>query len=351
MTTVYVDCGQFKNFLKRGTVKGIKVNEADEPLENALFGLFNTDCEEFTADNAIMTSESDSKGEFGFEEIPFGSYIVREIAAPTGYVLSDESYPVTVSEDGETINIRTVNESIDVEISKFDVYGKELSGAKMQLIDIDGNVVDEWVSDGTNHVVTKLPAGGYTLKETAAPDGYIIATDIRFEVDIYGNVNIENIDSAAVSEDGNPLIVMIDDTTKVQISKQDITTGEELPGAKLQVIDKDGNIVEEWTSSNEPHFIEAVLKAGESYMLHEITAPDGYEIATDVEFTVNADGTVAEVVMKDEHTPTTFRTPYTGDNHSDLLAWIMIGLSLAIGSVLFIIRKKKMSMKGVQNEE
>lgn len=351
MTTVYVDCGQFKNLLKRGTVKGIKVNEADEPLENALFGLFPADCEEFTADNAIMTSESDSKGEFGFEEVPFGSYIVREIAAPTGYVLSDESYPVTVSENEETINIRTVNESIDVEISKLDVYGKELSGAKMQLVDIDGNVVDEWVSDGTNHVVTKLPAGGYTLKETAAPDGYIIATDIRFEVDIYGNVTVENIDSAAVSEDGNPLIVMIDDTTKVQISKQDITTGEELPGAKLQVIDKDGNIVEEWTSSNEPHFIEAVLKAGESYVLHEITAPDGYEIAADVEFTVNADGTVTEVVMKDEHNPTTFRTPYTGDNHSNLLAWIMIGLSLAIGSVLFICRKKKMSMKGVQNEE
>ena len=56
MITVYVDCGQFENVLKRGTVKGLKVNESDEPLENALFGLFNTDCEEFTADNAIMTS-------------------------------------------------------------------------------------------------------------------------------------------------------------------------------------------------------------------------------------------------------------------------------------------------------
>lgn len=122
MTTVYVDCGQFKNFLKRGTVKGIKVNEDDEPLENALFGLFSADCEEFTADNAIMTSESDSKGEFGFEEVPFGSYIVREIAAPEGYVLSNESYPVTVSENEETINIRTVNEKIrgNVTVTKID---------------------------------------------------------------------------------------------------------------------------------------------------------------------------------------------------------------------------------------
>lgn len=82
MTTVYVDCGQFKNFLKRGTVKGIKVNEADEPLENALFGLFSNEETEFTEDTAIMTSESDSKGEFGFEDVPFGNYIVREIAAP-----------------------------------------------------------------------------------------------------------------------------------------------------------------------------------------------------------------------------------------------------------------------------
>lgn len=302
VTTVSIDCGQFVNELKRGKIEGIKVNESDEPLENAVFGLFNTDCTEFLADNTIMTVKSDKQGKFEFTEIPYGEYVVREIEAPTGYILSDESYPVTVCEDGETITVRTINKPITVEVSKVDVYGEELIGAEMQLENAEGEIIDEWISDGINHVVTELPAGDYTLKEIAAPDGYVIATDIKFTVDVYGNVTVENVEAAATSENGNPLVVMIDDTTKVQISKQDITTGEELPGATLQIIDKDGKFVEEWISTTEPHFIEAKLIAGEKYTLHETAAPDGYVIANDVEFTVNSDGTVTEVVMKDDTT-------------------------------------------------
>uniref|UniRef100_UPI003A8D24A5 SpaA isopeptide-forming pilin-related protein n=1 Tax=Ruminococcus sp. TaxID=41978 RepID=UPI003A8D24A5 len=303
VTTVSIDCGQFVNELKRGKVEGIKVNESDEPLENALFGLFAVDTAEFTSENAYMTAVSDENGYFEFDEIPYGEYIVREIEAPTGYILSGESYPVTVCEDGETITIRTVNKPITVEVSKVDVYGEELIGADMQLENADGEIIDEWISDGTNHIVTELPAGDYTLKEIAAPDGYVIATDIKFTVDVYGNVTVENVEATATSENGNPLVVMIDDTTKVQISKQDITTGEELPGAKLQVIDRDGNVVEEWVSSSEPHFIEGKLIAGKEYTLKETIAPEGYEIANEIKFTVNADGSVTEVIMYDELTP------------------------------------------------
>ena len=303
VTTVSIDCGQFVNELKHGKVEGIKVNESDEPLENALFGLFAVDTAEFTSENAYMTAVSDENGYFEFDEIPYGEYIVREIEAPTGYILSGESYPVTVCEDGETITVRTINKPITVELSKIDVYGEELIGAEMQLENANGEIVDEWTSDGTNHVVTELPAGDYTLKEIAAPDGYVIATDIKFTVDVYGNVTVENVEATATSENGNPLVVMIDDTTKVQISKQDITTGEELPGAKLQVIDRDGNVVEEWVSTNEAHFIEGKLTAGKEYTLKEIIAPEGYEITNEIKFTVNADGTVTEVVMYDEHTP------------------------------------------------
>ena len=89
-----------------------------------------------------MTAVSDENGNFEFDEIPYGEYIVREIEAPTGYILSGESYPVTVCEDGETITIRTVNKPITVEVSKVDVYGEELIGAEMQLIDSQDNVVD-----------------------------------------------------------------------------------------------------------------------------------------------------------------------------------------------------------------
>ena len=326
--TVDIDCGQFVNLLKRGRLEGHKVDDKSEPLENAVFGLFRTDCTEFVSANALMTAVSDENGYFEFDEIPYGEYIVREIEAPTGYILSGESYPVTVCEDGETITIRTVNKPITVEVSKVDVYGEELIGADMQLENADGEIIDEWISDGTNHIVTELPAGDYTLKEIAAPDGYVIATDIEFEVFADGTIKIRNVDSTAVSDNGYPLIVMVDDTTKVRISKQDVTTGKELPGATLQIIDENGNVVEEWVSTNEPHMIEGKLIAGKEYTLKEIIAPEGYEIANEIKFTVNADGTVTEVVMYDEHTPdletpptVTIDTPNTGvsaDNSAEL---------------------------------
>ena len=338
--TVDIDCGQFVNELKRGKVEGIKVNESDEPLENALFGLFAVDTAEFTSENAYMTAVSDENGYFEFDEIPYGEYIVREIEAPTGYILSGESYPVTVCEDGETITIRTVNKPITVEVSKVDVYGEELIGADMQLENADGEIIDEWISDGTNHIVTELPAGDYTLKEIAAPDGYVIATDIEFEVFVDGTIKIRNVDSTAISEDGNPLIVMVDDTTKVKISKRDITTDKELPGATLQIIDEDGNVVEEWVSADEAHLVEGKLIAGKEYTLREIIAPDGYEIANEIKFTVNADGTVTEVIMYDELTPKT-DTPYTGDNQSDFAAFAMLGAASMIIAILIITKKGK----------
>ena len=338
--TVDIDCGQFVNLLKRGRIEGHKVDDKSEPLENAVFGLFTADCVKFSRDTAVMTAASDENGYFVFDEIPYGEYIIHEIETPTGYIFSDESYPVTVSEDGDVVEITAVNKPITIEISKVNVYGEELIGAEMQLIDSEDNVVDEWVSDGTNHVVTELPAGEYTLKEIAAPDGYVIANDIRFTVDVYGNVTVENVDSKAVSDNGDPLITMVDDTTKVQISKQDITTGEELPGTTLQIIDEDGNVVEEWVSTTEPHFIEAELIAGEKYTLHETAAPDGYVIANDVEFIVNADGTVTKVVMYDELTPVT-NTPYTGDNHSNFAAFAMLGAASVIIAILIITKKGK----------
>ena len=215
MTTVYVNGGQFDNLLKRGTVKGIKVNESEEPLENALFGLFNTDCTEFTADNAIVTAKSDKQGKFEFEEVVYGEYIVREIAAPDGYILSSEKYTVTISEGGEIVEITAINKPVTVEISKRDVHGNELEGAEMELVNSDGEVVEKWTSDGKNHVISGLSAGGYVLKEVAAPDGYVIATDIEFTVYTDGTVKVENVDSTAISADGNPMIVMIDEAEEI----------------------------------------------------------------------------------------------------------------------------------------
>ena len=337
--TVDIDCGQFVNLLKRGRIEGHKVDDKSEPLENAVFGLFTTDCVKFSRDTAIMTAASDENGCFEFTDVPFGQYIVREIESPRGYILSDKEYAVSIAEDGEVIEITAENKPITVEISKRDVYGNELVGAEMVLENADGEIVDKWTSDGTNHIVSKLGAGEYMLKEIAAPDGYVIATDIKFTVDVYGNVMVENVDFTAVSDNGNPLIAMVDDTTKVRISKRDITTGEELPGATLQIIDENGNVVEEWVSTDEAHFIEGKLIAGKEYTLRETIAPDGYEIANEISFTVNEDGSVTEVVMYDELTPKT-DTPYTGDNHSDFAAFALMGASLVIFLVLIISRMK-----------
>ena len=249
VTTVTVDCGEFKNALKRGKISGKKVDENEKSLENALFGLFAVDTAEFTADNAYMTAVSDENGHFEFDKIPYGEYIVREIEAPTGYILSDESYPVTISEDGEVIEIKAVNKS-----------------------------------------------------------------------------------------------------TKVRISKQDITTGEELPGATLQIIDEDGNVATEWVSTDEAHFIEGKLIAGKEYTLRETIAPDGYEIASEIKFTVNTDGSVTEVVMYDEHTPdleipptVTIDTPNTGvsaDNSAELYL-VAAAVIMAFGMVIYKKNDKK----------
>ena len=127
-------------------------------------------------------------------------------------------------------------------------------------------------------------------------------------------------------------------------SKQDITTGEELPGATLQIIDEDGNVVEEWVSTDEAHFIEGKLIAGKEYTLRETIAPDGYEIANEIRFTVNEDGSVTEVVMYDEHTPdletpptVIIDIPHTGvsaDNSAELYL-VATAVIMVFGMVIY----------------
>lgn len=230
---VCIDCGEFENRLKRGTVKGLKLDENNEPLENAVFGLFKPDCTEFTEENALMTAKSDDKGCFSFADIPFGEFAVREIKAPTGYILSDKVYQVNITEDGQTVEITAENKPITVEFSKRDTEGNELKGAKLQIVDEKGNVIEEWISDGTNHIVKKLKAGKYVLTETAAPDGYEIATDISFEVFEDGTVKAGNTETVAVSKDGNPLIVMVDEAEEKQITPQTGDNRSKLPGIIL----------------------------------------------------------------------------------------------------------------------
>ena len=166
---------------------------------------------------------------------------------------------------------------------------KELAGAHIQILDKDGNVVDEWDSTWESHEVTGLKTGEkYTLRETVAPDGYTITADTVFSLKEDGTLDKDNT-STTISADGTLLVE--DSRTSVKVSKVDISDGKELEGAHIQIIDQDGNVVDEWDSTKEAHVIEK-LKTGKTYTLRETVAPDGYLLTSDTTFVLKEDGTV-----------------------------------------------------------
>ena len=241
---------------------------------------------------------------------PGETYTLRETVAPNGYYLKadttftlkadgsidTEKTTTTISKEGILLVEDTAIPTPDVpsgptaKISKVDVTSQqELEGAKLQVIDKNGNVVDEWISGKTAHVTTELKAGEtYTLRETVAPDGYLITSDTTFTLKEDGTVD-ESKTTTKV-KDG---VLLVEDTkaVSVNISKVDATNQKELEGAHIQIVDKDGKIVDEWTSGKEPHVVNN-LKPGETYTLRETVAPDGYTVTSDTTFTLKEDGTV-----------------------------------------------------------
>jgi pilin isopeptide linkage protein len=208
-------------------------------------------------------------------------------------------------EDAKSAAIVFVNEleptTTTVKFSKQDVSGKELPGATIQLVDKDGKVVEEWISDGTVHDFTVEP-GSYQIVEKAAPEGYKIATTISFTVAEDGTVT-----SNGTTVEGNAPIIMVDDvaeteTTKVSMGfdKVDAQTGERVSGAVLRIVDAKGVTVDEWTSNGSIHTITSGLTAGETYRLIEVEAPNGYKFAKDIQFTAAQD---VNIVMTDEVKP------------------------------------------------
>lgn len=248
------------------------------------------------------------------------SYTLTEIRAADGYALANditflliqksdedgnpleecEVYYLTTKnilfwkwDDWKLLDDATVimqDDITKVQISKKDLTtNEELPGAELIITDEKGSEIDRWISTDAPHYMERLPAGKYTLTEVTAPDGYAIAERVEFEVLPTGEVQT---------------FEMFDDTIKVKISKVDITTNEELPGAELVIKDKDGTEIDRWISTNEPHYVEK-MPAGD-YTLTEITAPSGYKVAESIDFTVLPTGEIQTVVMKDarEDTPT-----------------------------------------------
>ncbi len=210
------------------------------------------------------------------------AYTVEETGKAAGYTS-------TVTGNAEEGFIIT-NTITSVKISKVDITDqKELAGAHIQVIDKDGNVVEEWDSTWEAHEVTGLkPGETYTLRETVAPEGYTLTSDTTFTLKEDGTVN-KDTTTTTISDNGTLLVE--DSRTSVKVSKVDISDGKELEGAHIQIIDQDGNVVDEWDSTKEAHVTEK-LKTGKIYTLRETVAPDGYLLTSDTTFVLKEDGTV-----------------------------------------------------------
>lgn len=243
---------------------------------------------------------------------------VSEVSAPDGYVKSEQVIKFGLDKNGDTyifgganvssIKFRNTNET-NLKITKTDMTGtNEVEGAKLKLTDSLGNVVDEWISSKTNHEVFGLVIGNvYTLEEVYAPKGYVVTTSLKFKV-------VGDGKAILVDDNGNILgneldeVKIKNDTTKLKISKIDITNGKELEGATLQILDMDNNPISDskgnllkWVSTNEAHYIE-MLPVG-SYKLVEVISPEGYVAVTnEVIFEVKSTSEIQSVVFKNDVT-------------------------------------------------
>ncbi len=210
-------------------------------------------------------------------------------------VLAAEIQSVTKKVKETTTDLGTkgavtfVNDETIVKISKVDATTQEeLKGAHIQILDEEGNIVEEWNSTEEPHEVKSLKTGKkYTLRETVAPDGYEVTSDTTFELKADGTID----DSKTTTTVKDGVLLVEDSMTSVKISKVDVTNSEELAGAHIQILDKDNKVVAEWNSTTAPHEVKG-LKTGETYTLRETVAPNGYTVTTDTTFVLKEDGTI-----------------------------------------------------------
>lgn len=248
------------------------------------------------ADGSIIYEKGKEVGQYNLtkegmlliEKLPMGSYELEEISTLDGLVLDTTKHEIVFKQEDTTTKVYTkkeklVNDTTSVEFSKTDITGdKELKGATLTVTDSEGNVIDKWISGEKTHKIEGLKVGKtYVLKEEIQVDSYVKATDIKFEVKNTNEVQ---------------KVTMIDKL--VEVIKTDVVSGEEIEGAELIVTDENGNEIDRWISSKEPHHVKG-LEEGKKYFLEEKTCPYGYEIAEKQEFIVSLDKETQRIEMKD----------------------------------------------------
>ena len=294
-----------KENVKTGKIEIKKTDTEGNPLKSGEFGIY-ANADMYIGDTLykkgqlVVSIKTDDSGVARSDDLPYGSYYVKEISAPTqeagnshNFVLSDDTQYVKINGKNKTDTVTFVDKKVTA--SKTTITGTdEIKGAVMTVTDNDGKVIDTWTSDGNPHSIKGLHEGSeYTLTETTAPKGYVKAESIKF------TVSTDKKDQTLVMKD-----------KQFTASKKDVSGKNYVEGAKLEVRDDQNRVVDSWTSTKEDHYVSG-LEEGKTYRLVEAEAPKGYVKAKDVFFTVSNEKKNESVVMKDAKI-TASKTEVTG---------------------------------------
>ena len=292
-----------------------KIDEdTNQPLAGAEFVIKDSEGKEI----ATWTSTTNS---YVIKNLPNGTYTLQETKAPDGYELNDKIVEFTITDTNRNISIRFKNKKIEKKatIIKIDSATKNpVAGATLVVKNSVGEEVVTFTTTTEPYVLNDIADGTYTVEEIAAPEGYQ-KTDEIYEFTIDNN----NRDVTVTIE--NQTIEKL-----VNILKVDAATGKPLAGATLVVKDSEGNVIEEFVTTEEPHTITG-LKDG-TYTVEELKAPEGYNKSDEVyKFTINDKTPTALVIFENSEI---VEVPFTGSN--DSLITTLFGSMMIISGVGFV---------------
>lgn len=332
-----------ENEIIYGSVSGLKSDEDGNALGGAVIGIFKTGTEEFTKENAIQTTTSADDGSFSFEKVPYGTWVIREIESPTGFVLSEEEIAVTVGKVDEVVEIELVNYFIkgNIELTKVDADypDNKLTGAVFEVyadtngngeFDKDDKLCGEMTElEGGVYQMTELRYGKYFVREKTAPDGFVL------DDGVYG-VSIEE-NGKTYTVENKAGVGFINDAQKGSLKIVKTSSDGKVEGFSFRVTSADGYDQTFKTDKNGEIFIEG-LRIGE-YTVSEVSdsASAGYILPADKQATVKTDSTTI-VEMHNEVRD----TPKTGDDFN-LGLWVSLAAASVIGAGIlgFVGFKKK----------